>query len=107
MFSTAYNEEVKKIMAPVAKFSIELNKRLNDAVDSAQASYRNAMALLCVAGGAVMLMFAGFLLMVYVFIIRPVLQCDAFAKQVADGNLHTTLPYHSKNEFCMVGFCVV
>ena len=72
VFSTAYNEEVKKIMAPVAKFSIELNKRLNDAVDSAQASYRNAMALLCVAGGAVMLMFAGFLLMVYVFIIRPV-----------------------------------
>lgn len=102
VFSTAYNEEVKKIMAPVAKFSIELNKRLNDAVDSAQASYRNAMALLCVAGGAVMLMFAGFLLTVYVFIIRPVLQCDAFAKQVADGNLHTTLPYHSKNEIGML-----
>ncbi|MDL2313688.1 methyl-accepting chemotaxis protein [Desulfovibrio sp. OttesenSCG-928-C14] len=102
VFSQAYTGEVSKIMAPLSKFTSELNQRLNRAVDEAQSAYNGAMFLLCAAGGAVLLMFAVFLMLVYILIVRPILKCDEFAKAVSDGNLDMELQLKSKNEIGML-----
>ncbi len=98
VFSPAYAGEVAKIMAPFARFEAELNSRLDGAVESAKSAYAKSMLLLQAAGLVIILMFAGFLLLVGRSIVNPILRCDAFAKQVAEGNLDSSFDYESKNE---------
>ncbi len=98
VFSSAYDAEVAKIMAPIKIFQQELNKRMNDAVTSAHASYMVSLVILLASGALLILMIIGFLFLVQRRIVRPILNCNAFAEQVAAGNLESGLVYENSDE---------
>ena len=98
VFSPEYRNSVRKIMEPISSFQNTLNDRVNKAVQDKQDSYENAMLLLGVAIAVLMGAFAGFLLLVARVIVRPTLQCNDFAVEVAAGHLERVLDYSSTNE---------
>ncbi len=102
VFSQAYNDEVAKIMEPVARFTTELNQRLDRNLAVAQANFARSMRLLTAVGAVLLAVFAGFLLIVHFMIVRPILKCDAFAQAVARGDLSAPLDYAGKNEIGMM-----
>ena len=98
VFSPDYDREVEKIMAPISQFMRELDSRLDGAVDAAKKDGDRSMLLVRISVIVLVLVFAAFLLAVALWIVRPILDCDVFAKRVATGNLDSQLPYQSGNE---------
>ncbi len=98
VFSPEYNENVEKIMEPITAFKSALDQRLDGMVQEKQSDYEQAIVLMRVAAGVLVAVFAGFLFIVTVQIIKPILRCSDFAMQVAKGNLDSSLNHESKNE---------
>ncbi|MBQ4132710.1 MAG: PAS domain-containing protein [Desulfovibrionaceae bacterium] len=102
IFNENYDNEVAKIMAPIEEFNTILNERLTRAANEAQAQYDKATLTFQIIAGLVLLLFASFLIMVNWKIIRPILRCDIFANEIANGNLDAKLDYTNKNEIGML-----
>ena len=98
VFSPQYSENVTKIMVPIEQFQESLEQRVNTAAANSQASYEQALWVLCITTGALAVLFAGVLAMVAVRIVRPVLHCNEFATEIAGGNLESRLDVAGTNE---------
>ncbi len=104
VFSDAYNSEVDKIMAPFDIFKQELDARLDRTMSSASEHYDNSMHMVWIITALGLAACGVHLLMVNLMIVRPILLCDTFAREVASGRSDTTLTYKSSNEIGSLAF---
>ncbi len=98
VFSKEYNDQVDKIMSPIALFEQGLNKRLDAEVAAREADYSRAYWILAASVFLFAVVFGAFLIAVSLLIVRPLLACDAFALKVAGGDLDSSLTVQSRNE---------
>lgn len=98
VFSEEYNDEVRKIMAPISQFQKQLNERLGLAINKSLANNYWAMLFVLTFVVIWLALFVVFLLMVKRMIVTPIISCQKFAAQVAHGELGRTLEYSSGHE---------
>ncbi|UQZ90019.1 hypothetical protein C4J81_12735 [Deltaproteobacteria bacterium Smac51] len=98
LFSDAYNEQLALIAEPITKAKSLLDERLDEAVSKAQLEYTRSRTLVWSVVVLLIAISSLTIFMIWDKIVKPVLQCTAFAKAVAEGRLDERLDYDSGNE---------
>ncbi len=98
VFSKEYRDHVRKIMEPISVFRQRLTERLDNAVHAKTAGFEKSLWLLIGLSSVMTLAALGFLIFLNQTVVRPILQCDAFAQHVTQGNFESRMAYQSANE---------
>ncbi len=98
VFGKDYENSIEKIMRPIGDFQQKLNARLDAALQGAETGFNTALLILAGLSVAIMGGMVLYLVLLNLYIVKPILRCNAFAVRVAGGDFGSALEYSSSNE---------
>ena len=102
VFGDEYAKHTTSIMEPLDELNHEMNEHMNLELKEIGGKFDSAMLGFQIIAAALVVFCAVFLFRINRHVINPVVRCDDFSEDLANGNFETELKYSSKNEIGML-----